>query len=279
MLKWYHWKKWSLGSGAFRAFFIHKYKWLGSSGRRSAFVKRYARGKKDAGFYGFFHGVPPSIGGDGGCGKGGEIMANGSYVNGGAYLNVDMSDVQKKIDFLRGFLKKDEFERLMYRTFNEVGKKSKTLISKQIPRDYAVKKAWAASQIGHFQLEMGGLNGVTCKIPLKGHKGSIGGRFSAAGGRLGLPLASWITRDGMSYLPTAMKNQGGNPPFIATGRGNGVAFTRRTKKRLPIVRVVGLGVPQMPLNRSADEVQDQLLDYVGNRLEHNFYNMFIQGNK
>lgn len=59
--------------------------------------------------------------------------------------------------------------------------------------------------------------------------------------------------------------------------GKGIAFTRRTQNRLPIVKVVGLGVPQMPLNRSSDDVQDALLQFIGNRLEHNFWFMFGKG--
>ena len=70
-----------------------------------------------------------------------------------------------------------------------------------------------------------------------------------------------------------MKNQGGQPPFMS----GGVAFTRKTAARLPIVRVVGLAVPQMPLNRSAEETQDQILDLTARRLEHNFYFMLGGG--
>lgn len=200
-------------------------------------------------------------------------MANGSYVGGGAYLNVDMSDVQRTINLMRGILTKAQFEQLIHRTFREVGNRSRTLISQEVVQDYAVTRAWVRSQIENYRLTMGGLSGVTCYIPIRGHKGSIGGRFSAAGGRSGIPMVSWIVRGGMSYLPTVMKNQGGNPPFMARG----VGFTRRTKARLPIVRVVGLGVPQMPLNRSADDVQDRILEIAGQRLEHNFLYMFGRG--
>lgn len=194
-----------------------------------------------------------------------------SFVSGGgAGLYVDMSDVQKKIDMLRGILTRQQFEQLMYRTFGEAGRKSKVLIAKEVYKDYVVTQKWVKSQIGGYKLTFGGSSPVTCTIPLRGHKGSIGGRFRANGSRRSGITAS-VVRSGRSRLPDVMKNQGGNPPFMA----HGVAFTRRTKERLPIVRVVGLGVPQMPLNRSEDEMQDALLDYVGKRLEHNF--MFMLG--
>ena len=150
------------------------------------------------------------------------------------------------------------------------------MIGREVVQDYAVTQQWVKSQIGSYQLSFGGEFPVTCKIPLKGHKGSIGGRFalsSPARSRRQGRVRARIVRAGVSTMPQRMDNQGGNPPFVA----NGVAFTRRTKARFPIVRVVGLGVPQMPLNRSAEKVQDALLDYAGQRLEHHFGRM-IQGN-
>jgi len=207
--------------------------------------------------------------------KGGESVARsfmGGGVGGGAYLNVDMSEVQQTINLLRGIMKPEQFERLLHRTFNEVGNRSRTIIAREVVQDYAVTSAWVRSQVGRYSLTMGGVSGVTCTIPIKGHKGTIGGRFRAAWHRYG-DLRANIVNGGTSILPHVMKNQGGNPPFMAQG----VAFTRRTKQRLPIVRVVGLGVPQMPLNRSADRVQDEILDLAGRRLEHNFLYMFGSG--
>lgn len=196
-----------------------------------------------------------------------------SFVSGGgAYLSVDMSDVQRTIDMMRGVLTRSQFEQLMHRTFREVGQRSRTIISREVVQDYAVTRDWVRSQIGNYRLTFGGSSPVTCTIPLSGHKGSIGGRFAANWARGGRVRAS-IVRGGMSTLPATMKNQGGNPPFMARG----VAFTRRSKERLPIVRVVGLGVPQMPLNRSADDVQERILAIAGNRLEHNFMFMFGRG--
>lgn len=194
------------------------------------------------------------------------------FFDGGAYLSVDMSDVQRTIDMLRGVLTRDQFERLLYRTFSEVGRRSKTIISRAVRHDYVAQDRWIQAQIERPRLSMGGSFGVECRIPLKGTKGVIGPRFRASALRRGRISAS-IVRSGRSRLPTVMRNQGGNPPFMA----GGTAFTRRTSARLPIVRVVGLGVPQMPLNRSADETQDQILDLVERRLEHNFLYMFGNG--
>jgi len=198
-------------------------------------------------------------------------MAYGYYGR-GAYFSVDASELQQKIALLRNVLTKDQFEKLIYRTFREVGNKSKTLIADEVILDYDVQKQWVKSQIGRFQLKSGTLGGVSCIIPVSGKKGSIGGRYHADWKRYG-DLRASISLQGISVLPDKMKRQGGNPPFMAKG----IAFTRRTKKRLPIVSVVGLGVPQMPLNQSKEKVSDQILEYAGNRLEHNFLFMLGTG--
>lgn len=200
-------------------------------------------------------------------------MARSFMVRGGAYLNVDLGDVARTIELMRGLLTKEQFDRLLYRTFGEVGRRGATIISRAVRQDYVAQDGWIRSQIERPKLSMGGAFGVECRIPINGAKGVLGPRFPASGGRRGRRMTASIVRSGRSRLPAVMRNQGGQPPFMAKG----VGFTRRTKARLPIVRVVGLGVPQMPLNRSADEVQDQILDLCGRRLEHNFMHMFGSG--
>ena len=70
-------------------------------------------------------------------------------------------------------------------------------------------------------------------------------------------------------MPSQMSHQGGNPPFRNLGSSlGGLTFTRTTDDRLPIARVAGIGVPQMPLNRSEDDVQTDIMDMLMKRLEH-----------
>jgi hypothetical protein len=70
-----------------------------------------------------------------------------------------------------------------------------------------------------------------------------------------------------------MKHQGGNPPFIIPSKAQNLpmVFTRKYKdKRKPIVRVAGVSVPQMPMNRAKDEVDKEITDLLVKRLEQNF---------
>lgn len=181
---------------------------------------------------------------------------------------VDMSDVKATFDLLQGILTREQFERLMFRTFNEVGKKSRTLISTEVRKEYEAPAGWVKAQIQHFRLTFGGGFPVTCIIPISSTKGVIGPRFKLSAKKR--KVSAKIVKGGVSDLPKKLPAQGGNPPFV----WGGVAFTRRTKNRFPIVRVVALAVPQMPMNRSKPGVTNALLEYTQQRLEHNFIRMF-----
>ena len=198
--------------------------------------------------------------------KVGEIVA--FHVYGSNIWYVDMSDLKDKLELLQGIMTREQFERLMFRTFREVGQKSKKMISDEVRKKYEAPAGWVKAQIQHFRLSFGGGFPVTCIIPISSTKGVIGPRFKLSGRKR--KVSAKIVKGGVSVLPKKLDAQGGNPPFV----WGGVAFTRRTKKRFPIVRVVGLAVPQMPMNRSKPGVTNALLEYTQQRLEHNFMYMF-----
>lgn len=197
--------------------------------------------------------------------EGGNVAFN---VYGNNYLYIDMSDVAATMEFMRGVLTQANFEKLMYRTFAEVGRRSRTLIAREVRKEYEAPYGWVQGQIQHFKLGFGGAFPVTCTIPISSAKGVIGPRFKLSGRKR--RISARIVKGQISVLPNRLPAQGGNPPFVV----GGTAFTRRTKQRFPIVRVVGLAVPQMPMNRAAAGVQTQLLNYTAERLEHNFVYMF-----
>ena len=194
-------------------------------------------------------------------------------------LYIDTSDLEQKIEICRAALSQKGFEKLMNRTFNEVGKRMRVPIARETVQKYAVTQAWVKSQMGSPKISLGPT--PTVAVRLKGHKGSIGGRFKAKGRKRGSvrgrsvqgKIVANIVKGSPSVMPDTLPNQGGNPPFMV----NGVAFTRRGPGRFPIVAVKGLAVPQMPLNRAASETQDAILKIANDRLDHNFEYMF--GNK
>lgn len=206
---------------------------------------------------------------------------------GGAAIYVDISDLKDKITSIKNTLNKKQFETVLRRTFNEAGRKVKTIVRREVPKQYSVKASWAGEAVGKPEKIGGGQIGVV--IPIKGVRGSIGGTFATAGsatnitpggaygtskkkgyhklrGKRAAKIRAKIYKGQLSTMPGAMKHQGGNPPFLAKG----IAFTRKTDKDRPIVRVVGLSVPQMPLNKSKDDIEREIVAVVENRLQHNF---------
>lgn len=223
-----------------------------------------------------------------GAGKSGGYNRN----YGGAYLYIDVSQVTATMDRLKVIMSKPSFDEMLRRTFNDAGRKVKTIMRQEIPDDYAVTAGWVGKHVG-FPVPFSGAGGIGVKVPLDGARGSIGGTFAASGGyhrythatqvhmangTVRSRKAHWrnarvraqIVKGNVSTMPSAMTHQGGNPPFMV----GGIAFTRRTEKRFPIVSVVGLAMPQMPLNRSEADVQKQIADYTMARLMHHFGQLF-----
>ena len=193
-------------------------------------------------------------------------------------LYIDISELDDTIKFMKDVLEPDKFESFMYRTIKEVGKKVETLTPKAVQKEYEVTQRWVKGAMEKPQMSVG--DGVQCIIPINGERGDIGDPFKASGGHRSkrgykLKLRAHIVKGQRSTLPEKMSHQGGQPPWINSELAKGKhAFTRLTKERLPIAKVVGLGVPQMPLNRSKAEIQQKTIEYMKQRLEHNFDRLF-----
>lgn len=206
------------------------------------------------------------------CGKRGDNVA------GPIYLHVDITELQGKIEQMRAIHTQREFELLMMRAFRRTGGAVRRIMKEQLPKEYEAKPRWITSNVGNPRTQFGGFGGmaVSCNIPIDGARGVLGRRFSASGPRgrrakgKRYKISAKIVKSGVSVLPSVMKNYGDGeqPPFIAKGGGvGGMVFVRKGKKRLPIARVVGLGVPQMPMNRSEDDVQDEIMEVLKGRIE------------
>jgi len=195
---------------------------------------------------------------------------NSNY--GGATLQIDVSEVAEAIELVRKTVSDAQFHQILRRTFTDAGKKVKTILRKEVPQDYEVTASWVGGHVGWPKIEGEGAR-IRAVVPVKGTRGSIGGRFKVTGAR-GRPargrrykISAKILKGIRSTMPDRLPHQGGNPPFM----WNGVAFTRKyPNKAKPIVHVVGLGVPQMPINKSKEDVQDEIVKVVEKRLQHHW---------
>lgn len=187
----------------------------------------------------------------------------------GVDIRIDASQALQKISEAQKMLSPDRCREYMRLTLTDTGRAAKSIVSDTVVEDYVVTKSWAADKVGYPQVS----GGLTVIVPVRGSRGVIGPTYpiaGASGGKKKRRIKANIVRSGVSTLPTKMSNQGGNPPFIAKG----MVYTRRSGKRYPIVRVVGLGVPQMPINRSQAKIEKKLLAEMEKSATRHFGRLF-----
>lgn len=195
----------------------------------------------------------------------------------GLSLEIDASDLQKEIDRLRSVLTPQRFDQVMYGIFRRTGSHVKMILRKDLPVQYHVKAGNVSSAVQAPRVTGGGGGGTGCVIPIVDRRGTVGGRYKASGGAHGwnslrrkYKVTARVVKAGTSTLPANMPGSyGGNPPFRNLGsRLGGLAFTRKTKARFPIMSVESIAIPQMPLNRSEADVQNDIKKYMEQRMEH-----------
>lgn len=206
-------------------------------------------------------------------------MANGYNIY------IDASDLQDKINRLESAMKPRQFEQAMYGIFNRTGKHVKQILKKDLPRQYHIKQRDIGNAVQSPKVSMGA--GVGCTIPIRDHRGKVGGRYRASGGTHGWEslrskkrIKTQVVKAGRSTLPARMPGSyGGNAPFINLDAPalNGVSFTRKTKARFPIMPVESISIPQMPMNRSEDDVQTDIKQYLEKQMEERFNYLMLSG--
>lgn len=194
--------------------------------------------------------------------------------NPGVYLEVDASELNDEIKFLERVMKPEVFQRAMYGIMQRTGRHVGTILKKDLPKEYHVTGGEIGAVVKSPQLSMGG-GMVGCTIPLVGKRKNIGTGFAATGYRRGwraltsgkYKITAKIVKDGASTLPFDMSSYGGFPPFRNMPSKLGkLTFTRMSKKRGPIEKVSGIAVPQMPMNRSRDQVEHDIVEYMDERI-------------
>ena len=195
----------------------------------------------------------------------------------GYYLDVDVSEVVDVLDKLKmGLLNDAVMEKILHDTCVDTAKYVKTILARTLPKQYAVKQQFIRAGVGRYMDSsvVGNINRINVAVPLSGVRGVIGETFRSRG-KPGRPkrgrrkISAKLMKKHWSKLPETMEHQGGNPPFVGK---NKIVYTRKDKKRAyPIVRVAGLGLPQMPLNQSRKEVEDAIIKRMSVRLDHHIH--------
>lgn len=216
---------------------------------------------------------------------------------GGIYLEVDASELDAQTERLRQVLTPARVNQVMYGIFKRTGGHVRKILKEDLPKQYYVKAGDVGKAVKNPKLTGGGVGGTGCIIPVTDPRRSIGGYYVASGGARGWDsvhkryrVKARIVKSGQSTLPQQMDSYGDQPPFRNLGpslkRAKGisqamyeqakktksslgkVAFTRAGGSRLPIMKVVGVSIAQMPKNRSEGEVQRDIKDYMMKRMAH-----------
>lgn len=196
-------------------------------------------------------------------------------------VNVDVSQALTACNDLLKKLDPKIAAECMRITILDTGRRAvKKYVKQEVPKAYAVTSGWVGKKVLSPKFSGDGMR-MTCIVPVKGERGTIGGIFSASGGgvaagrakgnakkarlkRARSGITAKIRKGAASVLPGTLPNQGGHPPFRMP---NGAVMTRKTGKSHPIVRVVGRAVPQMVDKEFENRMEKPIGDYMEKRLK------------
>lgn len=194
-------------------------------------------------------------------------------------LYIDVSDLSGKVRQLRDALDEETFRKVLLHTIRDTSKKIKTIAKRRIREEYQIPAGRVLRSFGAPQISTG--SEISCLIPIKDVRGTIASRGGAYKALKRGPGAK-IVKTGNSILPHSKSSERIHF-YIPSGRLAGHVFVRHndgkrwTGRRIDggtrlrkgtITHGVGIGVPQMPMNRSEEEIQRDIIEFMDKRLEH-----------
>ena len=197
------------------------------------------------------------------------------------YLEVDASELKHEMNRLASVMTPEKFNRIMGGIFRRTGGHVRMILRKDLPKEYNITGGPVGKAVKNARVTIGGTSSG-CSIPVvdsRRHLGGGGRGYTAKGYRSGwkaltsgpYPISVHVYRGSWGTLPSHLPSYGGQPPFRnIPSRLGGLTFTREGRARLPIRPVMGDAIPQMPMNRSEPDVQNDIKDYMFKRMEHEF---------
>ena len=220
-------------------------------------------------------------------------------------LRIDTSDVEHLINGLKLVYGEKTFQQIMYRVMKRAGTRTRKLVKKEVTVDYQAPSGWVGSAIGDARIQTSA-SGAGCIIPVDGVRGKLGAQYKAQAqgangnkitaayqGRKGkrsrrsYKITAQIVKSGASEMPSSgerphikiMGRSGNTGGFYVVRRdlGTYIATSRKRTKhgvitykavKSIIVPAVGIGVPQMPMTRSADKIQQGVSQLLFDRIQH-----------
>ena len=204
-------------------------------------------------------------------------------MRGQVMLKVDTAELSGLIERMRAVHTQEQFRKVMYRALQRTGPRVRTILKKEVPADYRATPSWIGKQVGNPSTTIGAE--VGCTIPVAGARGWVGGggpykaTASAGGARIttgytgrrgkrtrrAYKVTASIVTAGGSTLPSSGKAV---HFMVFSGPKKGRVFARLNQSGSRIRPAVGIGVPQMPTNRSEEAVQEGIIEVLKQRIEH-----------
>ena len=190
-------------------------------------------------------------------------------------IEVDSADFRRTMSKLEAAMKPEQFARAMYGIFQRTGRHVAAILKQDLPQKYEVLPGDIGAAVKNPQLTMSGM-GAGCSIPIRAVRGKIGSQYRASGGAHGwnslkrkYRVKARVIKGAQSTLPA--KWHSGYPPFRNLGsKLNGLTFARSSTARGPIMKLTGIAIPQMPMNRSEEQVQQDIKEYLEQQMEQRF---------
>lgn len=190
-------------------------------------------------------------------------------------ITVDGSEVKDVVNRLKANMTAEQYERAMYGIFKRTGRHVAKILKKDLPQKYEVRPSEIGGSVKSPRLSMG-FNGVGCSIPVVAPRGKIGSQYRASGGAHGwnslkrkYRVKARVIKGAQSTLPEKWHTD--YPPFRNLGSKLGkLTFARTSKARGPIMKVTGIAIPQMPMNRARTEVERDIKEFMVKQMEQRF---------
>lgn len=198
-------------------------------------------------------------------------------------IEIDDSEFQATMHLLQTCMTPEKFNQAMYGIFQRTGRHVAKILKQDLPKEYNVKAGAIGGAVQTARVTNNGTSSG-CVIPIRDHRGSIGKRYGASGGKHGwnslrgkrYSVKARILAGAQSTLPGEAPT--GYPPFRNLGSSiHPLTWARKSKKRFPIMKMVGIAIPQMPKNRSEADVQKDIRDYMVDQMEHRLLALIKNG--
>lgn len=208
------------------------------------------------------------------------------------WLSIDTSELNKTLKEIGTALRPEQMNIALRHTIQDVGRRVRTLSKKEIRKEYRAKSGRIDKAIRRPVYSLNGT--ISCIIPIMDARGTIATKSGAYTALKRGPGAK-VVKSANSILPhnrTDMRIHF----YIPSGRLNGHVFVRHNdgkkwigkrseKDRIKKTRMrkgslshgVGIGIPQMPMNRAAEGIQNDVAQYAMKRLLH-YQEQILKGN-